>query len=292
MRAGPLTPTCQPASAANAARTRRFVQSVASLQFYLFVFLAVPAQPLRAQTTNLNDLLASMRKRIETADFRATGHLVWVQPSGVRLSYPITVKAHWFPGVLREWIEVANPPKTAPGSDVRARLVTHALIELRPNGQSSISIAHPGDKSPAALSVEKWSDGPLGPGFSYEDLLEQQYFWPRQSSDGNAKFGARNCLIVKSTPGSADRTQYAQVKTWLDPNIAFPVYVEKTIKATGTVKQFTYYGIRHEEGVWSAHQVEVKVRGQSGSTLLIIDRGSAKAKLTLADFNPAELTKF
>ncbi len=58
------------------------------------------------------------------------------------------------------------------------------------------------------------------------------------------------------------------------------------------VKEFTYYGIRHEEGVWSAHQVEVKVRGQSGSTLLILDRGSAKANLTLADFNPAQLTHF
>jgi len=34
------------------------------------------------------------------------------------------------------------------------------------------------------------------------------------------------------------------------------------------------------------------VRGQSGSTLLILDRGSARANLTLADFNPAELTKF
>ncbi len=58
------------------------------------------------------------------------------------------------------------------------------------------------------------------------------------------------------------------------------------------MKEFTYFGIRHEQGVWSAHQIEVKVRGQSGSTLLIIDRGSVKANLTLADFTPAQLTKF
>jgi hypothetical protein len=241
-----------------------------------------------AQTANLNDLLASMRKGIEAADFRASGHLVLVEPSGARLSYPITIKGHWFPGVLREFVEMgaaSKAPENAPHA-------AHALLEMRPNGQSSITIAHPGDKSPTVLSVEKWSDGPLGSGFGYEDLLEQQYFWPGQTSDGKAKFGARDCVIVKSTPGSSDRTRYAAVKTWLDPSIAFPVYLEKTVKETGAVKEFTYYGIRHEEGVWSAHQIEVKVHGQSGSTLLILDRGSAKAKLTLADFNPAQLTKF
>jgi hypothetical protein len=254
--------------------------------------VAALAPFLCAQTANLNDLLASMRKRIETADFHATGHLVWVQPNGVRLSYPITIKAHWFPGELRVWMELGIAPKKLDSGPFGGRNVTHALLEMRPNGQSSISIAHPGDKSPTVLPVEKWSDGPLGPGFGYEDLLEQQYFWPGQTFEGNAKFGARDCEIVKSTPGPADRTHYAQVKTWLDPSIDFPVYIEKTVKESGAVKEFTYYGIRHEEGVWSAHQVEVKVRGQAGSTLLILDRGSARANLALADFNPAQLTQF
>lgn len=248
------------------------------------VCIAALAPLLCAQTVNLNDLLTSMRKRIETADFRATGHLVWVQANGARISNPITIKAHWFPGVLREFVEI--------GASANSRSATHALLEMRPNGQSSITIAHPGDKTATVLPVEKWSEGPLGPGFGYEDLLEQQYFWPEQTSEGNAKFGARNCVIVKSAPGASDRTHYAQVKTWLDPSIGFPAYVEKTVRESGAVKQFTYYGIRHEEGVWSAHQVEVKVRGQSGSTLLVLDRGSAKAHLTLADFSPAQLTKF
>jgi hypothetical protein len=254
--------------------------------------IAVLTPLLCAQTANLNDLLASMRKRVETADFRATGHLVWVQPSGVRLSSPITIKARWFPGVLREFVEMGSASKSPGNASAGGGLVTHALLEMRPNGQSSISIAHPRDKSPTTLPVEKWSEGPLGPGFGYEDLLEQQYFWAGQASEGNAKFGARDCIIVKSTPGASDRSHYALVKTWLDPSIGFPVYVEKTVRESGVVKEFTYYGIRHEEGVWSAHQVEVKVRGQSGSTLLILDRGSARANLTLADFNPAQLTKF
>lgn len=248
--------------------------------------IAVLAPLLCAQTANLNDLLGSMRKRIEKADFRATGHLVWVQPSGARLSYPITIKARWFAGVLRMRADIGQP--SAAHRDMRE----HILLELRPNGDDTIRIADPGDAAPRALPFDKWNDHPLAPGFSYEDFFEQQYFWAGQASEGKAKFGARECVIVKSTPGPADRTHYAQVKTWIDPSITFPVYLEKTVKQTGAVKEFTYYGIRHEEGVWSAHQVEVKVRGDSGSTLLILDRGSAQANLTLADFNPAQLTRF
>jgi hypothetical protein len=58
------------------------------------------------------------------------------------------------------------------------------------------------------------------------------------------------------------------------------------------VKEFTYFGLRHTEGVWSATQVEVKIRGQAGSTLLIIDHGSANAHPGLKDFSSTELTEF
>jgi hypothetical protein len=249
--------------------------------------VAVLAPLLAAQTANPNDLSAAMRKQVESADFRLTGHLVWVQPSGARLSAPISIVAHWFPGVLREYVEIGAAPMPGGGG-----LATHLLLEMRPNGQSSITIAHAGGKSPANLPVEKWSQGLLGPAFSYEDLLEQQYFWPSQASAGKATFGARNCDLLLSTPGAAGRTHYAEVKTWLDPGMQFPVYVEKTARESGMVTEFTYYGIRREEGVWSAHQIEAKVRGQAGSTLLILDHGSAHAHLTLAEFNPAKLTHF
>ena len=163
---------------------------------------------------------------------------------------------------------------------------------MRPNGQNVIQIAHPGDRAPAILPFDKWSDGPLGPGFSYEDFLEQQYFWPGQTALEETKFGARDCDVLKSTPGAADRTHYAEIRTWLDRGIGFPVYVEKTLKGTGAVKEFTYFGLRHDGGVWSADQVEAKTRGQAGSTLLIINRGSAKANLGLGDFSPGQLTRF
>ena len=263
--------------------TARFVARHAS-RFSLLIAALVPV--LWAQTANVNDLFATERKQIETADFRVTGHLVAIDATGARVTYPLTIKTHWFPGVLREFVDLGQPPSTK--SDLRE----HILIEMRANGEHTIQIVHPGETVAHILPFEKWDAHPLGPGFDYEDFLEQQYFWPGQTSEGPATFGARNCDVIKSTPGPADRTHYSQVRTWVDPTINFPVYAEKTIKASGTVKEFTSYGVRQEEGHWFAHQVEIKTRGQAGSTLLIFDRGSAKAKLTAQDFSPAALAHF
>jgi len=248
--------------------------------------LAALLPALWAQNASVNDLLATARKQIENADFRVSGHLIAVDAAGARLSYPVTIKTHWFPGELRMFVDLGQPPATH--RDLRQ----HVLLEMRANGDNAIRIAEPGDTSSRLVPFEKWTAHPLGPGFDYEDFLEQQYFWPGQTSDGTVKFGARNCDVVKSTPGPDVQTHYAEVRTWIDPTIKFPVYAEKTVKGTGTVKEFTSYGVRQEEGHWFAHQVEVKTRGQAGSTLLIFDRGSARAKLTSADFSPAALVHF
>jgi len=249
-------------------------------------WMAALALVLCAQTSNVTALLATARKQVETADLRATGHLVAIDGAGTRVSFPIIVKARWFPGVLRMRVDLGQPPT------VRQDMREHILLEMRLNGENAIRLADPGDTAVRILPFEKWSVHPLGPGFNYEDFLEQQYFWPGQTSAGKAKFGARDCDVVKSTPGPADRTHYAEAKTWIDPSIGFPVYAEKTSKESGAVKLFTSFGLRHEQGQWSAHQIEVKIRGQAGSTLLIIDRGSVKANLTIADFSPEQLTKF
>ena len=222
------------------------------------------------------------KENMQAADFRAVGHLVRVDAGGKRTSYAITLKAHWFPGVLR-----IEPQITAP-AEARERI----LLQMRPGGEDSIQIVHPGDKTLRTLPLEGWSNGPLGPTFSYEDLLEAHLFWAHQVVAEQTKYGARDCDVIRSTPGPGDRTGYSEVKTWLDRTIGYPVHVEKTSKKTGVIKEFTYFGLRKNEGVWSASQVEVKVRGQAGSTLLIIDRGSPHAHLDLKDFRTEELTAF
>ncbi|MGA2653506.1 MAG: outer membrane lipoprotein-sorting protein [Terracidiphilus sp.] len=256
------------------------------MRLLIGVAAALFSTALAVAAADVAAVLKTPQERVKTADFRASGHLVRVDADGKRTSDSIIIKAHWFPGVLRVLVEVSPSPTAKP--DTRA----HILLEMRPSGQNVIKIAHPGDKTATTLPFEKWSDGPLGPVFSFEDFLEMQYFWPGQVLEKETTFGARDCNVLKSTPGTADKTHYAEIKTWLDQSIGFPVYVEKTLKGTGTVKEFTYFGLRHDGGIWSASQVESKIRGQSGTTLLIIDRGSAKANLGLGDFSPEQLTRF
>jgi hypothetical protein len=242
------------------------------------MLMAVPL----ARAASVPAALATERQRIESADYRVEGRLVRVDASGARLSEGLSVETRAFPGALRILVKVTSPAK--------ARV--HLLLETHYDGRSSIEIARPGDRAPTPLPFDKWSDGPLGGGFSYEDFLEQEFFWPTQMAAGEEKFGARVCDVVESEPAPEDRTHYTRVKTWLDQTIGFPIYQEKTEQGTHLVKEFTFFGLRHDEGVWSASQVEAKMHGQPGSTLLIIDRGSAKANLKLGDFSPAQLTRF
>jgi hypothetical protein len=238
--------------------------------------------PLAAQAVETHGALAAARQRVESADYRMSGHLVRVDGSGTRTSYGVNIKAHWFQGALDVFFEVASP----------AAARVHVLLQMRAGGKSTIQLAHPSDAKASDLSFAKWSDGPLGDVFSFEDFLEATYFWANQTALGEAKYGARDCDQIKSTPGSGDESHYAEVKSWLDHQSGFPVYVEKTMKGAGTVKEFTYYGLRQTRGVWSASQVEAKVRGRAGSTRLIIDRGTPAAHLELKDFSPEQLTHF
>ena len=246
--------------------------------------VAVPA----AFAAETHASLESARQQIEKADYRASGHLVRVDPSGTRTSYPIRFKAHWFTGVLKVLVEVSP----ASGANAKSAQALHFLAEMRPDGTSSIHIAHPGDAAAAVLAASHWEDGVNGTGFSFEDFLDSELFWPDQQVTEHVKFGARDCDLVKSSPGAADKTRYSGVSSWLDRATSFPVYQEKTVKGSGAVKEYTAYGLRHDGGVWSATQIEEKNRGQGGSTLLIIDRGSAKANLGPADFATDRLAHF
>jgi hypothetical protein len=250
--------------------------------------LAILPFSIPAFAADAHGVLDVARQAVRKADYRASGHLVRVEPSGVRTSYPIAFKAHWFPGVLRVLVEVAPPS----GSGAKRAQAVHALLEMRPGGQNSIRIAHPGDTAPVVLPVERWTDGLAGSGFGYEDFFEEQLFWSGQSVTEHVKYGARDCDLVKSSPGPGDNTNYAEVRAWLDRDSSFPVYEEKSVKGSGLVKEYSYFGLRREGGVWSASQIEEKNHGQGGSTLLIIDRGSTKANLGPADFTADRLIHF
>ena len=233
--------------------------------------------PSRAFAANhdLETVVTASRQRIQKLDYRAIGRLTRVEGNGKRNSYKFVAKAHWFPDGLRLLCEISGP-----GSE-KTRLLLHMSV----GGRITIEALLPGEKAPSALPFERWNDPLVGTDFSYEDMVESQFFWKHQELLAPEKYGARDCFVLKSMPDSQDRTHYDSVTSCIDRGILYPVHVVKTLRRTRQQKEFIYYGLRQVDGAWSASQVEAKLEGKPGSSILAIERGSGKANLGLKDFD-------
>jgi len=228
-----------------------------------------------AANPDLETVLTGSRQRIEKLDYRVIGRLTRVEDNGKRTSYKFVAKAHWFPDGLRLLCEISGP-----GSEK-----TSLLLHMSVSGQVTIEAVLPGKKAASVLPFEHWNDPLVGTHFSYEDMVESQFFWKNQELLAPEKYGARDCYVLKSKSGSQDRTYYDSVTSWIDRGILFPVHVVKTLRGTGQQKEFIYYGLRQVGGVWSAAKVEAKLHGKPGSSILVIEGGSAKANLGRKDFD-------
>ena len=236
--------------------------------------LAHPS-PAFAANPDLETVLTGSRQRIEKLDYRATGRLTRVEGDGKRTSYKFVGKAHWFPDGLRLLCEISGP-----GSEK-----TSLLLHMSVSGQVTIEAVLPGEKVASVLPFKRWNDPLVGTDFSYEDMVEDWFFWKHQELLAAEKYGARDCFVLKSTSGSQDQTYYGSITSWIDRTILFPVHVVKTARGTGQQKEFIYYGLRQVGGAWSATQVEAKVQGKPGSSILVIEGGSGKANLGRKDFD-------
>jgi hypothetical protein len=241
----------------------------------LLVVLSM-AQPLRgiAADPDLETVLTGSRQRIEKLDYRVNGRLTRVEGNGKRTNYKFVAKAHWFPDGLRLLCEISGP----------ASEKTTLLLHMSVSGHLSIEAALPGEKGTSVLPFERWNDPLVGTDFSYEDMVEGQFFWKSQELLPPEKYGARDCFVLKSKSSTQDRSYYDSVTSWIDKSILYPVHVVKTLHGTGQQKEFIYYGLRQVSGVWSASQVEAKVLGKPGSSILVIETGSPNAKLGPHDF--------
>ena len=242
-----------------------------------------------AHAAEVRTVVTTAQQRIESTDARATGRLVRVDVSGKRVSNSLSIKARWFPGVLRVLIEIV-PARTPANANQDER--SSILLEMRPSGQSTIRVFHPRESAPASLAFADWGESVFGSDFNYEDFLQPEFYWKDQVILKTARFGARDCDVLKSTPAASGRSHYREVQTWIDQTTGYPVYVEKTLKDAGVVKEFTSSGLTQSGGVWAAKQVEVKTHGRPGSSLLILERGSTRAHLTVGDFSPERIAKF
>jgi hypothetical protein len=245
-----------------------------SFALLLLLSLMHPS-PAFAANPDLETALTGSRQRIEKLDYRVTGRLSRVEDNGKRTSYKFVAKAHWFPDGLRLLCVISGP-----GSEK-----TSLLLQMSVGGVVTIEAVLPGEKAASVLPFKRWNDPLVGTDFSYEDMVENQFFWKHQELLPPEKYGARDCFVLKSMSGPQDRTYYDSVTSWIDRGILYPVHVVKTSRGTGQQKEFIYYGLRQIGGIWSATQVEAKLQGKPGSSILVIEGGSGKANLGPKDFD-------
>jgi hypothetical protein len=249
-----------------------------AIQVFIVVLVLMSlGHPSRAFAANsdLETVLTGSRQRIEKLDYRVTGRLTRVEGDGKRTSYKFAAKAHWFPDGLRVLFEISEPGLEK----------TSVLLHMTANGHLTIEAMLPGAKAASVLPFERWNEPLMGTDFSYEDMVESQFFWKHQELLASDKYGARDCFVLKSVSGSEDRSYYDSVTSWIDRSILYPVHVAKTLRGTGLQKEFIYYGLRQIGGAWSASQVEAKLQGKPGSSILVIEAGSGKANLGRKDFD-------
>lgn len=259
--------------------SRAFATIQVSIALLLLLLQVHPTRALPA-TLDQDPALTGSRQRIEKLDYRLTGRLTRVDGNGKRTNYKFVAKGHWFPDGLSLLCEISGP-----GSDK-----TSLLLHMNVSGQVTIKAVLPGEKTASTLPFERWNDPLVGTDFSYEDMVENQFFWKNQEALPPEKYGARDCFVLKSKPGPQDRTHYDSATSWIDRSIFFPVHVVKTLRGTGQQKEFINYGLRQNGGAWGASKVEAKLQGKLGYSILEVEGGSGKANLGAKDFDLSQFS--
>jgi hypothetical protein len=228
--------------------------------------------PIPAQAADVMPCWQRPRQRVQSADFA---------PAAIWSGWMRTARAPamaspsrrtGFPACCACWW---NCPASKASADWLGCARAHILLKCGPTARMRSRLLIPATRRLLSCPSTSGATARSAPASATRIFLSAVLL-AGSGAARRTKFGARDCDVCEEHAGRGGQTHYAEVKTWLDHSIGFPVYVEKTLKGTGTVKEFTYFGLRHEGGVWSATRWKPRLRGQAGSTLLIIDRGSAK----------------
>jgi hypothetical protein len=109
----------------------------------------------------------------------------------------------------------------------------------------------------------------FGTNVTLEDVAEAYWRWPHQKLVGEEKVAARQCMILESRPGPGTATGYSLVKSWIAPELALPLMVEKFGKDGILLKRFVAAKVvKQSPSSWAAAILVVDSMGGRGRTTL------------------------
>jgi hypothetical protein len=99
------------------------------------------------------------------------------------------------------------------------------LVETSPRGAvSGLLQSHKGQ---LPLTPQLMAQPLFNSAIAIEDVAESFWQWPVQELKGVEVVSGRSCTILESHPGSGTATSYSLVRSWVSPELALPLRVEK-----------------------------------------------------------------
>jgi outer membrane lipoprotein-sorting protein len=103
---------------------------------------------------------------------------------------------------------------------------------------------------------------------SIEDLAEDFWDWPSQKIVGQERVKEKLCTIVESKPPEDASTSYTLVKTWIAPELALPLRIEKYGKNHRLVRRLSADRVMKVHDRWTAATIIVDLSGSNSRTIL------------------------
>jgi hypothetical protein len=124
----------------------------------------------------------------------------------------------------------------------------------------------------------------FGSGLAIEDLAEDFWDWPSQKIVGEETIKEKLCTIVESKPPADAATSYSLVRTWIAPELALPLRIEKYGKNRHLLKRITADRIMKVNDRWAAATITVDLDGTNNRTILEGSKFDRDLNLPAADF--------
>jgi hypothetical protein len=226
-----------------------------------------------AETSSARQLIARVLEASRTNGFRVRSKLIVTTSNPERRDVKQLLIKGRNDGKVSETLYQILWPAEAKGQSL--------LIEKRESSVSGFLFVPP--DTVKKLSFGLMTQPFFGSDLAIEDLAEDFWDWPSQKIVGEETVKEKLCKIVESRPPAEASTSYTLVKTWVSPELALPLLIEKYGKNRRLLRRMTADRIMKVNDRWTAATIIVDLAGGS-RTLLEGSKSERDLDLPAADF--------
>lgn len=158
------------------------------------------------------------------------------------------------------------------------------VVRRAPGEEAGGFLFEPPEKQ-APLEARLMGQPLFGSDLTIEDAAEDFWYWPSQKVAGEEVLDGRRCVILESRSKDGAATAYSLVKSWIAPDVALPLRIEKFGKDGKLLKRLTLEKLRKQpDGRWAAALLVVVPAGGHSRTTLEGVKSERDLDIPAADF--------